>query len=252
MSILNSTDFMSFDGNILKIHQMGSGRPILLLHGLFSSAEMNWIKFGHAQALCNAGFHVVMPDFRAHGQSSAPHDPAAYPNDVLVQDILCLLDYFAWDDYDLAGFSLGARTTAKLLTNGVKPNRAILTGMGWQGLSGWDGRRQFFIDAIDKRETVKRGDAHWFAVQFMKSQKIDPIAARLLLNSFGSMDVDALLKIDLPMAVICGRDDDDNGSAPLLAEKLSNAIYYEISGTHMSSVVETDLSGKMIEFLQQT
>ena len=27
-----------------------------------------------------------MPDWRAHGQSAAPHDPAAYPPNVLVRD----------------------------------------------------------------------------------------------------------------------------------------------------------------------
>ena len=75
-----------FDGQPLAVHRVGAGRPVLLLHGLFSEANTNWIKFGQAQRLADAGFEAIMPDLRAHGASAKPHDPAAYPRDVLVRD----------------------------------------------------------------------------------------------------------------------------------------------------------------------
>ena len=246
---MKSYKFASFDGVQLAIHEVGDGRPLVLLHGLFSHAQMNWIKFGHAENLAAAGHRVIMPDFRAHGQSDAPHDPACYPTDVLTSDIFALLDHLALEDFDLGGFSLGARTAAKLLCNGVRPRRAILAGMGWEGLQGWGKRRQFFVDAINLRDTVTRTDPHFMAVQFFKSQKIDPVAALLMLNSFGPMEPDKLSELDLPIAVICGADDSDNGSAPLLAEKLTNGSYIEIPGTHMSSVTEPALGDAMVTFL---
>ncbi len=247
---MKSYKFASFDGVQLAIHEVGDGRPLVLLHGLFSHAQMNWIKFGHAEKLAAAGHRVIMPDFRAHGQSAAPHDPACYPQDVLLTDTLALLDHLALEDFDLGGFSLGARTAAKLLCNGVRPRRAILAGMGWVGLQGWGKRRQFFVDAINLRDTVTRTDPHFMAVQFFKSQKIDPVAALLMLNSFGPMEPKKLSELDLPIAVICGADDNDNGSAPLLAEKLANAHYIEIPGTHMSSVTEPALGDAMVTFLR--
>ena len=249
MTNISTYKFTSFDGIKLAVHEMGQGRPLLLLHGLFSHAEMNWIKFGHAAKLADAGYHVIMPDFRAHGQSDAPHDPAAYPQDVLMTDILALLDHLALDDFDLGGFSLGARTTVKLLCNGVKPSRAMLMGMGWEGLQDWDNRRQFFVDAINLRNDVKHGDPHFMAVQFFKSQKTDPHAALLMLGSFGPMQAEALPELDLPIAVICGADDADNGSATLLSEKLADARYFEIPGTHMSSVTQSALGDAMVTFL---
>lgn len=249
MNNIRSYKFSSFDGVQLAVHEMGRGRPLLLLHGLFSHAQLNWIKFGHAAKLADAGFHVIMPDFRSHGQSGAPHDPAAYPEDILVTDIVTLLDHLSLDDFDLGGFSLGARTTAKLLCQGAKPRRAILAGMGWEGLQGWDGRRRFFIDAINGRGSVKPGDPHFMAVQFFKSQKLDPVACLHLLESFGPLAIDKLLALALPIAVICGADDADNGSAPMLAQRLSDARYIEIPGTHMSSVTEGALGDAMVTFL---
>ncbi|MCJ2178066.1 alpha/beta fold hydrolase, partial [Novosphingobium album (ex Hu et al. 2023)] len=71
-----------FGGSRLAVHTLGAGRPLLLLHGLFSSAQVNWIKYGNAQILADAGFEVIMPDLRAHGESEAPHDPDLYPEDV--------------------------------------------------------------------------------------------------------------------------------------------------------------------------
>ncbi|MEM1133079.1 MAG: alpha/beta fold hydrolase [Pseudomonadota bacterium] len=253
MSDIAVTHIAMPDGVKLAVHQMGpeDGAPVLMLHGLFSNANTNWIKYGHAGQLAEAGYRVIMPDFRVHGESDAPHDPAAYPTDILTDDVMHLVDTLALDRFDLVGFSLGARTAAKLLTMGLRPRRTALCGMGWQGLQEWDRRRQFFIDAIDKRETVKRGDAHFFAVAFMKTQGIDPVAARLLLNSFGDIDVEALTDINTPIMVLCGSDDQDNGSAPMLAQNLAQAHYVEIPGTHMSSVTEKALGAALVDFFQE-
>jgi len=40
--------FRGFDGAELALTEIGEGRPIILLHGLFSSADMNWQRFGAA------------------------------------------------------------------------------------------------------------------------------------------------------------------------------------------------------------
>ncbi len=244
-----SWDFSSFDEVNLKIHETGEGRPLILLHGLFSNADTNWIKFGHAQLLADAGFRVIMPDLRAHGESDAPHDPAAYPHDVLVKDVQALIAHLQLSDFDLGGFSLGARTTARLLARGTRPRKAILAGMGLQGLSGWARRRDFFFEAIDTRETARRGDPHWLAIQFMKSQKIDPVAARLLLATFSDMAPADVETIETETLVLCGSEDRDNGSPEELAALLPHGRHVAIPGTHMSSVTKAELGQEMVHFL---
>ena len=241
--------FESFDAARLCIHEMGEGRPLILLHGLFSSAQVNWIKYGTASQLAVAGFHLIMPDLRAHGESAAPHDPAAYPPDVLLKDVHALIAHLRLKDFDIGGFSLGARTTAKLLSEGLQPGRAILAGMGLEGLSGWAKRRDFFQTAIAQRDTAKRGDPHWMAIQFMKTMNIDPVAAALLLDTFGDVEPDEVAAIETQTLVMCGRDDRDNGSPVALAHLLPNGQLKEIPGTHMSCVTMPEMGQAMVDFL---
>ena len=249
MSGATTERIASFDGVELAVHRLGEGRPVLLLHGLFSSAEMNWIKFGHARKLAEAGFEAVMPDLRAHGESAKPHDPDAYPPGVLAKDAAAMVAALGLKDYDLVGFSLGARTAARAVIEGLRPRRLVLAGMGLEGLAGWSGRSAFFIDAIDRFDSVGRGDPAFIAVSFMKTMKIDRVAARLLLQAVDDTAPGELARIAMPTMVLCGDKDDDNGSAAKLGAALPDARHVEIPGTHMSSVTEGALGDALVDFL---
>lgn len=237
------------DGARLALHRMGQGRPLLMLHGLFSNAEMNWIKWGHAAMLAEAGFECLMPDLRAHGQSASPHDPAAYPDDVLAKDLGALVGHLGLEDYDLCGFSLGARTSVRGVIAGLTPQRLVLGGMGLEGLAGWTGRGAFFIDAIDRFDEVKHGDPAFPAVSFMKTMKVDRIAARLLLQTFADTPPEALAALTMPTLVVNGDQDRDNGDPEALTRSLPNAVQAIVPGTHMSCVTKPDLGEAIRGFL---
>jgi pimeloyl-ACP methyl ester carboxylesterase len=236
-------------GARLAVHRMGAGLPVVLLHGLFSSAQVNWIKFGTAGRLAEAGFEAIMPDLRAHGQSDAPHDPAAYPADVLVQDAVALVAALGLTDYDLVGFSLGSRTAVRGVLAGMRPQRLVLGGMGLEGLAGWARRSAHFIDAIDRFGTIPRDDPAYLAQNFMKSMAIDRVAARLLLQSVDDTSAAALDAVAMPTLVVCGAEDHDNGSAEALARQLPNALYRAVPGTHMSSVTKPEFGAAIADFL---
>ena len=243
-----------YGGAQLAVHRVGpsahqGGRPVLMLHGLFSSAAVNWVKYGHAAALAAAGFEAIMPDLRAHGQSAAPHGAAAYPQGVLVRDVAVLVGALGLVDYDLVGFSLGSRTSVGAVCAGLNPRRLVLGGMGLSGLSGWAARSAHFIDAIDRFGTIKHGDPAFMAQAFMKSMGVDRVAARLLLQSVDDTAPQALAAVTMPTLVVCGADDNDNGSAPDLAAALPDARYAEVPGTHMSSVTKPELGAAIVQFL---
>jgi pimeloyl-ACP methyl ester carboxylesterase len=241
--------WMASDEVQLAYHELGEGRPVILLHGLFSDAEMNWIRFGHAARIAAEGFRVIMPDLRAHGASGKPQGQEHYPPGILARDLRELVAFLCLGEFDLGGFSLGARTTVEAVGEGMRPRRAILGGAGLEGLRNWKQRKNFFVEAIALFDEVKRGDPHWLSIQFMKSQKVDRVAAGLLLESFEDAFMDWLAAFTMPTLVVCGSEDDDNGSAEELANILPHATFREVPGTHMSSVTKPEYGEAIAEFL---
>ena len=241
--------FTASDGVGLVWHELGEGRPVVLLHGLFSNADMNWIRFGHAAAIAARGFRVVMPDLRAHGQSDAPHDPGAYPSDVLARDNLELIAHLGLDDYDLGGYSLGGRTAVRMVVLGARPERLIVCGMGLDGLLDTGARGDHFKAILLGLGTHERGSPEWMAEAFLKTTGGDPEALLALLDSFVDTGQSELEAIAMPALILSGADDHDNGSGEALAELLPRAHYVEVPGNHMSAVTRPELGRALADFL---
>lgn len=222
---------------------------MLLLHGLFSSAWMNWIKFGHAEAIAARGFRVIMPDLRAHGDSDKPRDVGAYPPDVLVTDALALMEHLELTDFDLGGYSLGARTAMRMLIGGVRPRRAVIAGMGLQGLLDTGTRAAHFRRILDGIGTWPRNSPEWMVEAFLKTTHGDPEAMKALLGSFVDSTREEIAAVTARTLAVQGDTDDDNGSGGELAALLPDAIYREVPGGHMSCVTKPDLGIAIAGFL---
>lgn len=241
--------FEATDGIQLAVHETGEGRPLILIHGYFSDAETNWIKFGHAALLAEAGFRVIMPDLRAHGHSNKPHDPVHYPYDILADDQFALIAHLGLTNFDLGGYSLGGRTVARMLARGCVPNRVVISGMGLQGLTDTGKRAGHFRNVLENIGQHERGSPAFMAEAFLKTSGGDPVALLRILDSFVDTPVEAIKGFDLPVAVICGEDDQDNGSASALAHALPQGTLILVPGNHMSAVVKPELGQAFRDFL---
>jgi pimeloyl-ACP methyl ester carboxylesterase len=241
--------FKSDDGLDLAWREMGDGRPVVLIHGFFSNAFTNWIRYGHAARIAAEGFRVIMPDLRAHGDSAKPHDPAFYPRDVLADDGFALIRHLGLTDYDLGGYSLGGRTVARMLARGATPRRAIIAGMGLEGLTNTGGRGSFFRRLLTNLGTFERGSAEWMAEAFLKTTGGDPEALLGILDTFADTPEAELRRIDIPVLVVAGEEDDDNGSMQALADILPQARAVAIAGNHMSAVTKRELGQEIAAFL---
>ena len=241
--------FDSFDGVRLAYHAMGEGRPVVLIHGYFSDADTNWIKYGHAAKIAARGFRVIMPDLRAHGDSARPHDAAAYPPDALTRDGHALIAHLGLTDYDLGGYSLGARTTSRMLATGAVPRRIVFSGMGLDGLTDTDRRAGHFRHVLTNLGKHERGSGAWMAEAFLKTTGGDPVALLGILDTFVDTPIATVRAFAQPALVVNGVDDDDNGSAAALADALPDARYVEVPGNHMSAVVKPELGDAIAEFL---
>ena len=241
--------FKSFDGTELVWYELGKGRPVLLLHGLFSDAQTNWLKFGAAVEIAGRGFRVIMPDLRAHGESATPHDGASYPPDVLASDGLALIRHLGLTDYDLGGYSLGGRTSARMAIMGARPRRLIVSGMGLPGMLRTGRRADHFRKILNGLGKHERGSPEWLAEAFLKTTGGDPQALLPLLDSFVDSSEAELKSIAMPTLVLSGIKDDDNGSGEALAALLPGGRYVSIPGNHMSAVTKPEFGRAIADFL---
>jgi len=239
----------SFDGTRIAVHEMGAGRPVVLLHGFLSSAEGNWMRPGLAQALAAAGRRVIMPDLRGHGASDAPADPAAWPADVLAADQLALVERLELSEYDLAGYSLGARTAVRAVSRGLTPRRIVLGGMGEFGIMEAGPRADMFEDAIRHGTQAKDPRAGRHIHNIMAAAGLRPEAMLGVLASFHPTTEAEISAIDVPTLVVAGLDDHDNGSPQRLTELLGAGELRMVPGDHAGAVVAPELREAMVEFL---
>lgn len=251
---MNSTQpavrhYQGRDGVQLAYRELGEGRPLVLIHGYFSTASVNWVRYGHAARIAARGYRVVMPDLRAHGDSAKPHEASAYPPDVLADDGFALLEHLGLSDYDLGGYSLGGRTTVRMMARGAMPARAIVAGAGWEGIVNTAGRSAHFRYILTNLGTFGRGSAEWMAENFLKTVGGDPVALLCVLDTFVDTPREELARIAIPTLVLMGMDDHDTGSGEELAAALPRARYAAIPGNHMSAVTKLDLGTAIADFL---
>jgi pimeloyl-ACP methyl ester carboxylesterase len=221
----------------------------VLIHGYFSDARTNWIRYGHAAAIAARAFRVIMPDLRAHGESDKPHDPAAYLPDALTRDGHALIEHLALTDYDLGGYSLGARTVARMVATGATPRRLVFSGMGLEGLLHTGRRVEHFRNILTRLGQHERGSAEWLAEAFLKTTGGDPRALLGVLDTFVDTPKTVLEQLVQPTLIVCGAEDFDNGSAAALADVVPHARYVEVPGGHMSAVVRPELGTAIADFL---
>jgi pimeloyl-ACP methyl ester carboxylesterase len=140
----------TFNAKGVKIHYVveGQGEPVVLIHGLHSSAALNWRANGVIEDLAR-DHQVIAFDLPGHGQSDKPEGDDAYGLQ-LVEDVVLLLDHLKVKKAHVVGYSIGGMIAMKLLAK--HPERvksALIGGMGWfregsELQKGWDrlGTRQ--------------------------------------------------------------------------------------------------------------
>jgi pimeloyl-ACP methyl ester carboxylesterase len=129
--------WLSPDGTKFHYVEQGKGTPIILIHGLTSSAVGNWFNPGIAQKLAKTN-RVIALDMRGHGETGpSPPDSSG----TMIHDVVDFMDYLKIDKAHIGGYSMGGATTAGLLR--VAPERFItasVMGIGIKETADWLGK----------------------------------------------------------------------------------------------------------------
>lgn len=93
------------NGIDLSVHELGSGPPIILLHG-FPELAYSWRH--QLPALAAAGYRAIAPDQRGYGGSGKPQGVAEYTVQKLIDDVLGLMQAYGVEKCLFAGHDWGA------------------------------------------------------------------------------------------------------------------------------------------------
>ena len=125
-------------------------RPILLVHGFASTAQVTWLGTGWVRALQDAGRGVITVDLRGHGRSDKPHRSIDYLPRQLAADLVLVLDTLGLEQVDVVAYSMGSRVAAALARLApARVRRLVLGGAGPDELfETWhpDAVRRFVTD----------------------------------------------------------------------------------------------------------
>ncbi len=251
----NLPDFDSFthDGLDLAYFDVGSGEPILLIHGFASTASVNWVHPGWLKTLGEAGYRVIALDNRGHGKSDKPHDPERYYPRLMAGDAAALLDHLGIENAHVMGYSMGARIAANLaLADPEKVRGLIFGGLGialCDGAGDWDPiaealRAPSLDDVTHERGRMFRA--------FADQTRSDRIAlAACIETSRELVSREDVGRIAAPTLIGVGTRDDLAGSAQTLAGLMQNARALDIPNRdHMLAVGDKVFKQAVLDFLQ--
>jgi pimeloyl-ACP methyl ester carboxylesterase len=241
--------FTGFGGADLAWRELGEGRPVVLLHGFFSSAERNWFTPGIAAGLAAAGFRAIAPDCRGHGRSAAPTEPADWPPDVMAADVEALIAQLGLVDYDLVGYSMGGRTAARVMARGARPRRCVLGGMGDTGVMEAGPRAEAFEDAIRHGDAAADPLMGKAIHRMMAAEGLQPAAMLGVLAAFAPTTREDLARVPTPTLAILGEDDHDNGSVDALSRIMPACTPLRLPGEHAGVVASPAFLEALVAFL---
>jgi pimeloyl-ACP methyl ester carboxylesterase len=223
-----------------------SGPPVLLVHGLASSFDLNWREPGWVDLLSDAGREVIGVDLLGHGKADKPHDPAAYAN--VADDVAAALP----DDGSVVqavGFSMGARLLLEVACRFPERfDRIVVAGIGAGVFAG--GSSEALAQAIEGGVVDdQHGTARLFA-QFAAGSGNDPAAlAAFLRREAAPLTREGLARITCPVLVVLG-DKDFAAPADPLVEALPNATFTSLPGDdHFATPKDFKFLDAALEFL---
>lgn len=237
--------FTSFDGTKIHYDVLGKGKPVVLLHGFISNSE-SWKRASVRQALADAGFKVVMLDLRGNGLSDKPHTAEAYRDNAELKDVMALMKHLGITNYDVVGYSRGAILTAKLLTMDKQVRRAVMGGISVDFSDPNWFRRKNFHEALTKPGSHPELQP---AIDYAKKSGADTVVLARL-QEFQPVTTRAELgKIKVPVLVVNGDQDKDNGDPQTLVDAISGSRLVMVPGDHGGAMRTPEFARAVVEFL---
>ena len=260
------------DGVELCAEVAGEGPPVVLSNGLCTTL----VNFEpQARSLAAAGYRVVRWDYRGHGRSGVPLDPAAYTLDQVVDDLGRAVDLASRDAaVVLGGLSFGGLASLHFALRRPERVRALMlfgSGPGFknpEAAARWQAqceRTAEFVETRGLRAFVEGKSARTVvglrpelpAARAAAAAAIaqDPRGLALFSRRIGGPAppvMDELARIKVPSLVLVGELDEPYlRAAEVMAAKLPRARKVVIPGAgHIANLEQTEaFDAAVLDFL---
>ena len=167
----------------------------------------------------------------------------------MATDVEDLIAALGLTDLDLAGYSMGGRTAARVMVRGARPRRCVLGGMGDFGIMEAGPRAAAFEDAIRHGEAAADPAMGRVLSRMMAAQGLSPGAMLGVLAAFAPTTRADLAAIPTPTLAILGLEDHDNGSVDALAGIMPDCTPLRLPGDHGSVVGSAAFAEALTAFL---
>lgn len=248
------------DGVRLATEFHGEGPAIVFSCG-YSTTRENFRP--QVEPLVAAGFRILLWDYRGHGESDAPDDPAAYSMDLVLDDLSAVLDAGApGQPAVLAGFSFGGLLSLHFALRWPERVRALAlldTGPGFKnsdaqarwlaqtektaailrerGFAGFLASRGADT-AVGRRRELPASQAAAAAIARQSVHGVAWFGRRI--SGLAPGCIDELPRIAAPALVLVGAEDEAFLRAgEVMAARLPNARHVVVPGAGHVTTIET-------------
>jgi esterase len=172
----------------LHYQTLGQGQPLMLLHGLFGSAD-NW----HTVAkYFSQHYQVISVDLRNHGRSPH-HDSQTYID--MADDLIALLDTLNLGSVYLLGHSLGGKVAMQFAT--LYPERVKKLIIVDMAMRSYPDAQTYLIDAmmaVDLSMVKTRNEVNQALSNTIENEKVRQFLLMNLVKTDGNLQ----WRINLP------------------------------------------------------
>src|SRR5262245_31766633 len=118
------------DGTKFHYLEMGTGTPVILIHGSGGTA-LNWMANGLGASLAKTN-RVLAIDMRGHGQTVGPDGKRQQRTPNMDLDVLAFMDALGIQKAHIGGFSMGGSITSQIMARA--PERFLSAHFGGSGV----------------------------------------------------------------------------------------------------------------------
>ena len=238
--------FTSFDSTKIYYETIGKGYPVILVHG-FSSTSQGWKNCLVYDDLVGAGFKVILIDQRGNGLSDKPHTDAAYANDAEAKDIMGLISFLNIKRYDAVGYSRGSIIVSRLMLFDKRVRRAVMGGMG-DAFTNPDWPRRVHAYLALMGDTTHHDVDEM--INYIHSQHFDELVMALQQKYQPSTSPKDLSAIKIPVLIIRGNEDKENGSETWLRRLIPKSSLVYVPGNHNTAIQTPEFGDAVLAFVR--